>query len=198
MTLIGITGGIGAGKSVVSRICRIKGFEVYDCDLEAKKIMDSSEGFKNELVQRCGKEVLMADSVIDRRLLSDKTFSDDLFRDWLNTTVHAMVREDIMRWVANLSEKSGCGSDICFVESAILHTSGLDRMCDRIWLVECTDSLRLERAMARGGISKENLLLRMKAQKAEFDRLPGEITDTLVNDGSESLLEQIEDLVNKI
>lgn len=190
--LIGITGGIGAGKSVVSRILRLQNYPVYDCDSRARVLMEESEEILIALKARFGNECVLADGGLDRGLIASRVFSDDEERLWLNSLVHAEVRRDIGLW------RNGSYAGICFVESAIMFSSGLDRMCDEIWLVDAPEATRVERAMNRGGITKENLLRRIEAQHSEFDLLPQNKVRRILNDETSSLLEQIKQLITNI
>lgn len=189
--VIGITGGIGAGKSVVSRILRLKGYRVYDCDSEARRLMERSEEILAALTERFGQECILGDGGLDRAYIAGKVFTDAAELEWLNKLVHGAVRDDVGRWV-RMCEAEGCCR--LFVESAILFTSGLDRMCDRIWMVTAPEQLRLQRAMERGGVSEEDLLRRIESQRKEFDSLPGEKVTEIDNSG-ESLLERIDMLL---
>lgn len=193
--VVGVTGGIGAGKSVVSRILRLKGYQVYDCDVEAKIIMDTDDQLKKEISNHIGMNCIRTDGQLNREIIAKAAFSDNDFRAWLNGRVHTLVRKDLREWIEGMEEEN---HKFCFVESAILSTSELDRMCDRIWIVECDEQLRIERALSRGGIMRDNLLLRIEAQRREFDRLPKEITDIIVNDGSESILNRIDHLIERL
>lgn len=189
--LIGVTGGIGAGKSVVSRILRLKGFPVYDCDSRAKDLMDSSGEILKALALHFGEEVIKNDGSLDRVLIASLVFSLDDERLWLNKLVHGAVREDLMMW------KSECDAELCFVESAIMISSGLDLLCDKIWVIEAPVELRKDRALKRGGVTEENLDLRIKAQRMEIDALPSEKVERIENSEESSLLLQIERLLNE-
>ena len=182
--LIGITGGIGAGKSVVSRILRLKGYPVYDCDLRARILMENSEEIRQALMSRFGEEVISDDGTLDRALIATRVFANVEERDWLNKLVHGAVRDDLSKWT---DEHGGA---VCFVESAIMVTSGLDRMCDAIWLVDAPQEVRMARAIGRGGVDPENIALRMEAQRGEFDGLPPNKTIIIENTDQRSLLEQ--------
>lgn len=188
--LIGITGGIGTGKSVVSRILRLKSFPVYDCDSRARMLMEDSEEILTSLSCRYGSECILPEGKLNRSLIASKVFAAEEERLWLNSLVHGEVRKDLDIW------RNCSYSGLCFVESAIMVSSHLDRMCDEIWLVEAPAELRIERALNRGGISRENLMLRMESQRFEFDMLPEEKVKRISNDGSLSLLSQITELIN--
>lgn len=185
--LIGITGGIGAGKSVLSRILRLKGYSVYDCDSRAKMLMDESLELLDALLNHFGEECVTPARTINRSALSKRVFENDIEREWLNALVHSEVRRDLAEWCGRHGKER-----ILFVESAIIYSSGLADMCDRILLVEASEETRIERAVSRGGISRENLMLRMEAQRREFDSLPEEKLVRIVNDDDTSLLSQID------
>lgn len=188
--LIGITGGIGTGKSVVSRILRLKGFPVYDCDSRARMLMEESEEIVMSLRCRYGSECILPEGKLNRYLIASKVFATEEERLWLNSLVHAEVRRDLEIW------KRSVPQGICFVESAIMVSSHLDIMCDEIWLVSAREDLRIERALERDGISRDNLMLRMESQRFEFDMLPKDKIRRIDNDGAESLLSQITELIN--
>lgn len=190
MRLIGITGGIGAGKSVVSRILRLKGYHVYDCDLEARRLMEASDMIKESLCRDFGGACVRDDGSLDRGYIAAKVFSDAEALQRLNGLVHGCVREDVARWADSFP--------LAFVESAILHTSRLDTMCSGVWLVDAPESLRLERALARGGIDEDNLRRRMESQKEEFGSLPAEKVSVISNDGDTPLLPRLEELLAKL
>lgn len=190
--IIGLTGGIGAGKSVISRICRGRGYAVYDCDSEAKRIMDSSESMQESLRCRFGNECFTDEGRIDRKFLASKIFGNEQHRLWLNTIVHASVKEDVAAWAAALPGK------ICFVESAVLHESGLDRFSEAIWLVDAPEELRIERVIHRNGTTSEEVRSRIASQSNEFEMLPAAKVCTILNDDVHPLLPQIDKLLNDI
>lgn len=182
--IIGLTGGIGAGKSVVSRILRLKGYPVYDCDSEAKRIMAESSQIMNRLCDKFGNGCLNTDGTLNRKYLSERVFGNSGDLAWLNLLVHSEVRKDFCRWAEG---KKG----LCFVESAILNTSHLDDLCSEIWLVDAPEDIRFERAMHRGGVNRENLRKRMEVQKKEFEGIDDGKVRIIYNFGEYSLLDQI-------
>ena len=162
--MIGICGGIGSGKSVVSRILRLRGDAVYDCDLEAKRIMDSSDEVLTALNGRYGDDVCPAGGPICRPELSRRVFSSDEERLWLNSLVHRLIREDVERWHSLCMAE---GRERCFVESAILASSGLAAMCGEIWLVTASEEVRVERVMQRDSLSEDAIRSRIRSQREE-------------------------------
>lgn len=187
--IIGITGGIGAGKSVVSRILRLKGFEVYDCDSRASEIMHSSLEILNWLKENIGEEAVDHNGSINRRAVGEVIFSDVNKRESLNRIVHTAIYDDV---------KCCSAGKTFFVESAILATSHLDELCDKIWLVEAPVETRIMRVEKRSGLDRKNIEARIKTQQHEFDELDKTKTSVIINDGSISLLEQIDKLIENI
>lgn len=188
--MIGICGGIGSGKSVVSRILRLRGEPVYDCDLEAKRIMDSSGEVLAALNGRYGDSVCPPKGPICRQELARRVFGYDEERLWLNALVHRLVREDVGRWQASRMAE---GHVRCFVESAIIASSGLADMCGEVWLVTAPEKVRIARTMMRDGIAEEAILARIRSQ-AEEERLiesSGVPVRTIDNSGSKPLLNQL-------
>lgn len=193
MELIGICGGIGSGKSVVSRILRLRGYEVYDCDYEARILMSESDEVRRALTGRWGEEIYHVDGSLDRKAVSAIVFADDAQRLWLNELVHGMVRDDIISWKRERSNK------ICFVESAILFESGVAAMCDSIWHVVASPQVRRERIMKRSGMSMDRAEACMASQLNERQLLEqsGRTVMEIPNYGasaSDSLLLTIDEL----
>lgn len=186
--VICITGGIGAGKSVVSRVLRLKGYSVYDCDSEASRLMQELEEIRSALTERFGSECYL-DGCLNRPYLASRIFTNEADRSWLNSLVHEEVRKDI--------DRVSAGSRLLFIESAIPVTSGLDLKCSEIWLVTAPDELRYHRAMQRGG-EKDDVKRRILSQQHEFDSLPSEKVRLIDNDENCGLLPQIDSLLSGI
>lgn len=165
--LIGITGGIGSGKSVVSRILRLCGERVYDCDTEARRIMESDPAVVGGLRELLGEEAYTPDGRIDRAYVGARLFSDNAIREGVNAIVHTAVREEV---IALASEATGR----FFCESAILVTAGISRYCSGIWLVTAPELERIERVKRRNGLPAEEIARRMAVQANEFMALPSD------------------------
>ena len=187
--LVAITGGIGSGKSVVSAVLRIMGYPVYDCDSNAKRLMDDSASIKVSLAKTFGREVV-AGGVIDRRLLASIVFNDPAALGRLNAIVHPAVVADVFRW--RDSRQDG----IVFVETAILRESGLLRVVDGVVLVMADEAVRIHRVMKRNGLSEKEVRERIASQGgggSGFAELPVYI---LHNSGDKALLPQISSFLN--
>lgn len=192
MKLIAITGGIGSGKSVVSRIVQVMGYQVYDCDSRAKALMMDDLEVKKQLTEAFGQETYHADGSLNRSYLSSVAFADDSTRARLNSIVHPATAHDMMRWA---DEQNADEASMAFVETALLRTAGLDQLVDDVWHVTAPAALRIERVMARSGLTAQEVESRIVAQAAEESIAEGE--HVLVNDGDTSLLAQITQLINQ-
>ena len=196
-SVICITGGIGAGKSVVSRILRLRGFRVYDCDSEARRLMEGDADLRRELCRVAGSDIYRSDGSLDRSLMAGRIFSCDETRMRVNALVHRAVRDDIVRMASYSSDETQTGS-VLFVETAIPCTAGIDLMSSRIWLVAAPEELRLARACGRDASGPGQIRRRMAAQKSEFEALPPDRTTVIVNDGLTPLLPQIDNSLKHI
>ena len=141
--LIGITGGIGAGKSTVSTICKHLGFKVYNSDQRAKEIVSEDSIIKKKLISFFGNNIYK-NGVLDRKFLSDKIFNDKSSLQQINSIIHPAVKKDFNSWVINNSNEK-----ILFKESALLFESGAYKELDKIILIVSDKNLRVSRVLNR-------------------------------------------------
>ena len=185
MKVIALTGGIGSGKSMVSSILRIMGYVVYDCDSQAKKVMDSSEKIKRGLLDAFGYDCVDKDGLINRKYLGKVVFDNPKALSTLNGIVHPEVRKDLQEWTRIKKEE---GNSYVFVETAILKESNLKDMIDLEWNVYAPTGLRIQRVMKRNNLSEVDVRARIKSQSSTDD-----MTEFLIiNDGVTAILPQIE------
>ena len=178
---IGITGGIGSGKSYVSAILREKfGIPVYDCDMEAKRLTASNEEIRQRLIALVGSEVFDGNK-LNKRLLADYLFADVEHASKVNAIIHPVVLQDFKRWAEEQHEKP-----IVALESAILFESGFNEMVDKVLFVDAPEEVRL-----RDNASEAQIRARMKMQRPELHRLQADfIIDNDTPDDTR-LLEQL-------
>lgn len=185
MKVIALTGGIGSGKSVVSSILRIMGYAVYDCDSQAKKVMDSSEKIKRGLLDAFGYDCVDKDGLINRKYLGKVVFDNPKALSTLNGIVHPEVRKDLQEWTRIKKEER---NSYVFVETAILKESNLKDMIDLEWNVYASIGLRIQRVMKRNNLSEVDVRARIKSQSSTDD-----MTEfSIINDGVTAILPQIE------
>ena len=186
MIKIAITGGIGSGKSVVSRLLKVLSFPVYGADSRAKGLMNTSEVIKTRLISLLG-DAAYKGGELDRTYVASVVFSDRSLLQKMNEVVHPQVKDDFRAW------SSGQSSRVVFLESAILFVSGFETVVDYVWLVWAPERLRIERVVKRDGTTAELVERRIKAQWPEEKKI--ERADAVIrNDDSRSLIEQVQQL----
>ena len=185
--IIGITGGIGSGKSMVCRELKEMGYPVYDTDKEAKKLILHQEDVHQQIEQLFGEEVF-ADGVYQTAWVAQQVFADPSLLAQLNAIVHPAVKEDIRRWAAEQTE-----SKWLFVECAILYEAGIDALCDQVVCVSAPEEVRIERVIARDKSDIHKVRARMRAQKAEeYEQRADKV---LNNDGTKSIQALCQELI---
>lgn len=188
---IAIIGGIGSGKSVVSRLFRLMNIPVYDCDSEAKRLMNTSAALRSELIKAIDERVYKADGVIDRAYLASFMFGNAQHVALVNSIVHPAVRADFKQWAANAQ------APIVAVETAILFESGLDADVDSIVLVSAPIETRISRAILRDHSNEQAIRQRMKSQMSDAE-LVTRANHIILNDDTTSLIVQVEQVIQKI
>lgn len=189
-TVTAIAGGIGAGKSVVSRVLRVMGYDVYDCDSRAKRLIaEDAELLDSIRLQVCA-DAVDARGCYDRAAVARVVFADEARLQALNSLVHGAVKADFARWC-----DARAGHSRLFVETAILHSAGMDAVVDDVWVVTAPDDVRIARVMARNNITAAQVQARLDAQKREEEALAAH-EHIIVNDNIHPLLPQILTLLN--
>ena len=173
MMKVGITGGIGSGKSTVCRLFAQKGIAVYDSDAAAKRLMQEDGALRRQLAGRFG-EGTFRDGVLDRAYLAGIVFADPQALADLNALVHPVVMRDFDAWAARQE-----GSYV-ILESAILFEAGLEGCVDKTVAVLAPRELRIERTCRRDGRTPGEVRLRIAAQ-TDDDTLSAKADYTLVN-----------------
>lgn len=180
MMKVGITGGIGSGKSTVCRLFAQRGVAVYDSDSEAKRLMTESADLRRRIAGRFGAESYAADGSLNRRWLAARVFTDPQALADLNAMVHPAVMADFAAWAERQP------GDYVVLESAILFEAGLEHAVDRTVAVLAPLELRLERTCRRDGCDREAVRRRMAAQMDD-DTLCARADYTVVNIREEDL-----------
>lgn len=184
--IVGITGGIGSGKSVVSRLLNMLGYPVYDSDSKAKRLNDTDEEVKRALTLAFGSD-LYENGLLNRPKLASLIFQSDSNRQLVNAIIHPAVKCDFLRWA------EAQNSDIVFLEAAILYESGFDAFMNKVVAVAAPEQVRIQRAMQRDNATEQQIVNRLRAQMSQ-DVLESKADFVVVNDGIQPLLPQIEAL----
>jgi dephospho-CoA kinase len=187
MKRIGITGGIGAGKSLVAEIIKAMGYPVYNSDERAKELTESNPKIKEDLIHLFGEEIYQNDK-LNKFALAQAIFSDESVREKVNALIHPIVREDFNLWA--LAQNNS----LVFNESAILFETGSFKNFDAIILVYAPKELRIKRIMKRDNCSENEVLKRMNAQFSDEEKY--QLTEfRVLNDEQTPLLEQVEQII---
>ena len=187
-TRLAITGNIGSGKSVVSRMLEIMGIPVYNCDNRAKELMRNDKGLKKNIVRMFGEDSYTVEGELNKEWLAARTFTDKDNISRMNALVHPCVKADYANW-ANEAE-----SDIVAVESAILYESGMIEMVDKVLLVWADEETAVARVVKRGGLTRQQVQSRLHNQMSADDLLL--LSDySLRNDGVNPIMPKLVDIV---
>ena len=208
--IVGITGGIGSGKSTIARALAARGFDVYDCDREAKRIIAENKEVQQQIIALLGPEAFttpLAPSLEERAggevsyntaYVAQRVFAEPELLARLNAIVHPAVKEDILQ---HPLLRRGRGERF-FIESAILYEAGLDELCDRIIIVDAPEEVRLARTIARdyrGEDTPEHInkvRARIRAQKNSAGLSdPRRDVLTILNDGTRSVSDLAETIL---
>ena len=186
----GITGGIGSGKSYVSQILKKLGYEVYDSDSQAKRIMAESAEVKSFLIGALGESIYKGED-INKELLATHIFNDDELRQKLNNVIHPLVLQDFQY------RASQCKKDIYFIESALIFESGFDRFLDKIISVSADEEVRINRVIKRENCQRDKVIERINSQMSQKEK-DKKSDYLLLNDEKVSLLSQIEKIIKEL
>ena len=182
--IIGITGGIGSGKSRIARELARRGYTVYDCDAEAKRIVAENGEVQQAIVALLGQEAFI-DGRYNTAYVAKRVFAEPALREALNAIIHPAVIQDIERKQPD------------FIESAILYEAGLETLCDQVVVIDAPEDIRIARVLGRdykGKATPENIAkiqARMRAQKAHRGDL------YIFNDGKTETKVLVDDILAK-
>lgn len=196
--IIGLTGGIGSGKSVIANQLRQMGYSVYDTDSEAKRLIMEDVHVREQIEHLFGKDVYR-NGVYQTAMVAQQVFANPSLLARLNAIVHPAVHQDIIRWVSKQNSpsfKKGKGGSLLFIECAILYQAGIDQFCDKVVAVTAPEQVRLERVIARDHSDKERVYARMRVQDVDKDMLYADII--LNNDGKTPIPTLCEEILKLI
>lgn len=185
--LIGITGGIGSGKSTIAKQLRQMGYEVYDTDSQAKRLIVEDAHIREQITELFSPEAYQ-DGIYQTAFIAQQVFADKTLLARLNAIVHPAVRHDILKKfrstfeLLNSSSAASEPSELFFIECAILYTAHLDELCDKVVVVTAPEEVRLTRTIARDHSNVDKVRARMSAQNVEADLRRADII--INNDGT--------------
>jgi dephospho-CoA kinase len=186
MFKVGITGGIGSGKSTVCKIFETLGIPIFNADSEAKKLLDTKE-VKSFYLKEFGDSVF-TDGILDRKRIADHIFSDKDALIKVNEFIHPLVKKLFENWCSQNNQQ-----DYVIKEAALLFESGLYHALDYNILIIAPVEIRIERIIHRDNASKEIVLKRINNQWSDEKKIPL-ANKIIINDDSQALLPQVLEL----
>lgn len=190
MIRIGITGGMGAGKSVISEMMRCLGIPVYDADIASKKILNSNTKVKTQLIELLGEEIF-SNGQLNRPLMAQLIFNNNELLLKTNAIIHPAVFEDFIAWSETQNK------EVVACETAILFESGMVSYFDSILMVSAPLEIRIERCIKRNNFTREQVLERIAKQMDESKKI--ELSDFVIdNDNRKALYPQLKNFLNNL
>ena len=179
MLRIGLTGGIGSGKTTVARIFEVLGIPVYYADDAAKRIMNEDEKLREQLIHHFG-AATYTDNILNRSYLASVIFSDPEKTKLINSIIHPATIADAEKWM-NIQQ-----APYAVKEAALIFESGAEKHLDLVIGVHASAEIRMLRTMQRDGISAEAIMARMQQQMDEEKKMS--LCDIVINNNEEELL----------
>ncbi|MEQ2129838.1 dephospho-CoA kinase [Caldanaerobacter subterraneus KAk] len=179
MRVVGLTGGIGSGKSTVSGILAKLGAKIIDADLVSREIMEKGKEAYNEIVDCFGKEILDKEGNIDRKKLGSIVFSDKEKLKRLNEITHPKIIDKIKKMIEEEKDKD----KVIVIDAALLIETGLYKLVDEVWLVVVDIDTQIRRVMERDGFSCEEALKRIKSQMPLEEKI--KYADFIINNSKD-------------
>ena len=167
MIRLGITGGIGSGKSIVSQLFRVMGIPVYDSDKESKRLTITDKGIRTQLTELVGKDVYADDGSLNKSILASWLFSCEEHTQKVNSIIHPVVKKDFLSWV---KKQENAGYKACGIESAILIEAGFQDVVEKVVMVTAPLETRIDRTMQRDHASRESVINRIARQMNEEEK----------------------------
>ena len=169
MLKVGLTGGIGSGKSSVSSLFKEWGSYIFDADSNAKDILKNNETAQSAIIAECGTDILNREGKIEKSKLARIAFQDEDHQLRLNTIIHPYVFSDIDSSFDLILQKNQ--HEIFCVDAALIYESGADTHMDYVVVVTSHLRLRTERVMERGGLTRDEFLERLDLQWPDEDKV---------------------------
>ena len=186
MLKVGLTGGIGSGKSTASSILAKLGSYIFDADTEAKIILNNNKEVQNNIIKEFGNDILDHDGLIDNKKLAMVAFQDEDHQIILNSIIHPYVFGELDSQFDKISNQNKHASFI--VDGALIFESGMDQHLDLVLLIASSLKFRIERALNRGTLSREDIIRRNELQWTDEDKATS-ADYTIYNNGTEKELQ---------
>lgn len=189
MSVIGLTGGIGTGKSTVSKYLIDKGFEIIDADQIGKDIVEPGSPLLDKLAEAFGAEFVV-DGVLQRKKLGSYVFESPERKEKLDDIMMGTILRIIR-------ERASACSGNCIIDAALLFEVGLDKDCDEVFVVDADQEVRIDRVMKRDGISRQDVIDRINRQMDMKEKLARADVVLDNSNSKEELYQQIDEAIKK-
>ena len=180
--IVGLTGGIGSGKTTVANLFAKHGITLVDADIVARQVVQPDSRGLRAISAHFGPTILLPNGELDRAKLREQIFSTPSEREWLNQLLHPMIREEMLTQVANAD------STYVILVAPLLFENGLDRLVNRTLLVDISPELQIQRTSERDNVSSEQVNNIINSQWSRADKL-AKADDIIDNQGQISALE---------
>lgn len=187
--VIGLTGGIGSGKTTVANLfADTYGIDIIDADIVAREVVEPNTFGLNAIIEKCGKEILLEDGMLNRAKLRDAIFSQPELKTWLNNLLHPLIREKMQQDI-NQSQ-----SPYCLLVVPLMVENNLQTMTNRLLVVDVDEQVQIERTQQRDNVSIEQIKNILASQASREQRLDA-ADDVITNNGdNKALVSQVEQL----
>ena len=181
--VVGVTGGIGSGKSAATAEFEKLGITIVDADVVARQVVMPGTPCLQAIAEHFGNQLLTEGGELNRKALRQRVFSNPREKEWLNELLHPAIREEI------ISQLEQADSPYVILSAPLLLENGLEKYCQRVLVIDVPESLQISRTIQRDDSPKKEVEAIMKAQLSRSERL-NKANDVLNNDGSLEQLEQ--------
>jgi dephospho-CoA kinase len=190
---VGITGGIGSGKTTVCKLFQLLDIPVYDSDANAKRLMIEDHELKSAIIDLFGKNAYFTESgALNRKFISDLVFSRPILLDKLNSIVHPAVQADYQKWHENFQ-----GKPYTLKEAALIYETGGQKWLDKVIMVFAPEEIRIRRVVDRENVKPDDVNARMKRQMPDYEKMM--LADFIIfNDGNHFLIPQVTQIHHKM
>ncbi|WP_318495925.1 dephospho-CoA kinase [Photobacterium leiognathi] len=187
--VIGLTGGIGSGKTTVANLfADTYGIDIIDADIVAREVVEPNTFGLNAIVEKCGKEILLENGTLNRAKLRDAIFSQPELKTWLNNLLHPLIREKMQQDI-NQSQ-----SPYCLLVVPLMVENNLQTMTHRLLVVDVDEQVQIQRTQQRDNVSVEQIKNILASQASRKQRLDA-ADDVITNNGdNKALVSQVEQL----
>ena len=210
MKIIGLTGGIGAGKSTVTDYLVARGFHVLDADKISREIVLPGSDLLIQLTELFGEDILLEDGGLNRKKLGSIVFSDPEKKKQLDEVMHSKILEMIHERIFQIKEESRYDAEtvihpelaatrkVIFIDAPLLFETGLEKSVGEVWVIDAEDEIRIRRVMERDGLNRDEILKIMSFQMDRNEK--NSKADVLLDNSGEkeALYEQLDHLLKKI